>query len=80
MFVLLPDTYAVFETFNIIKYIYKCAMEKCVNSWCVSNRQTSGKSASLPQYNEGTELAEVAMSGCVSCKCGMGNRVHVIGK
>jgi hypothetical protein len=28
-----------------------------------SNRQTSGESASLPQYDEGTESAEVATSG-----------------
>ena len=27
------------------------------------NRQTSGESASLPQYDEGTESAEVATSG-----------------
>jgi hypothetical protein len=31
----------------------------------VINRQTSGESASLPQYDEGTESAEVATSGMV---------------
>jgi hypothetical protein len=33
--------------------------------YLVGNRQTSGESASLPQYDEGTESAEVAaIMGC----------------
>ena len=33
--------------------------------YLVGNRQTSGESASLPQYDEGTESAEVATSDLV---------------